>query len=135
MITAPSKEGTESSDLLGYSTLDCLMENYKIKSIYESGTLYYIDETGHAMPTFVFELINKEDYLKNKDLFSILPTGNYLTLSYNNENRNEKMLQLKKFILKNKLNAIHCLELELFTDIFDLNACSWQLQVYIKEYN
>ncbi|MBQ4869222.1 hypothetical protein IHQ11_22385 [Priestia megaterium] len=111
------------------------MENYKIKSIYESGTLYYIDETGHPTPTFVFELINKEDYLKNKDLFSILPTGNYLTLSYTSKDRNEKMVQLKNFILENKLHVIHCLELYLFTDIFDVNAFSCQLQVYIKEYN
>ncbi|MEH7314984.1 hypothetical protein, partial [Priestia megaterium] len=133
--TTPSTEGKESSDLLDYSTLDCLMENYEIKSIYESGTLYYIDETGHPTPTFVFELINKEDYLKNKDLFSILPTGNYLTLSYTNKNRNEKMLQLRNFILGNKLHIIHCLELYLFTDIFDVNAFSCQLQVYIKEYN
>jgi MerR family transcriptional regulator, activator of bmr gene len=135
LMTTPSTEGTESSDLLDYSTLDCLMENYKIKSIYENGTLYYIDETGHPTPTFVFELINKEDYLKSKDLFSILPTGNYLTLSYTSKNRNEKMVQLKNFILENKLHVIHCLELYLFTDIFDVNAFSCQLQVYIKEYN
>ncbi|MFE0506463.1 MerR family transcriptional regulator [Peribacillus butanolivorans] len=135
LITTPSTEGTESSDLLDYSTLDCLMENYKIKRIYESGTLYYMDETGHLIPTFVFELINKEDYLKNKDLFSILPAGNYLTLSYTNKNRNKKMLQIKNFIFENKLHLIHCLEIDLFTDIFDLNACSCQLQVYIKEYN
>ncbi|MED4256025.1 helix-turn-helix domain-containing protein [Priestia megaterium] len=135
LITTPSTKGTESSDLLDYSTLECLMKNYKIKSIYESGTLYYIDETGRPIPTFVFELINKEDYLKNKDLFSIIPAGNYLTLSYTNKSRTEKMLQLKNFILLKKLYVIHCLELDLFTDIFDVNACSWQLQVYIKEYN
>ncbi|MEJ9314898.1 helix-turn-helix domain-containing protein [Priestia megaterium] len=135
LVTTPSTKGVESSDLLDYTTLERLMERYKIKSIYESGTLYHIDETGHPIPTFIFELVDKEDYLKNKDLFSVIPAGNYLTLSYTNKSRTEKILQLKNFILENKLYITHCLELDLFADIFDVNACSWQFQVYIKEYN
>lgn len=122
-----------SEELLDYSSLEKLAKTYAIEEIYKRGILYEADYTGTLKPSSVLLFVKEKDYKVNCDAFSILPAGNYVTISYEKKNENEKMLLLKRYLADNHLYIEHGIELELFYDIFNTSSYACQMQLYVKE--
>ena len=69
----------------------------------EIGIAYSIHSKYRFELKYAFSVLCKYDYTQNEQNIDILPEGNYLTLAYKKNNKEESMEKLKDYIEKNNV--------------------------------
>ncbi len=116
IVTAPCKEVGNFKEFLYYSDVDKIIQERNLETTMEIGIAYSIHSKYRFEPKYAFSVLCKYDYTQNEQNIDILPEGNYLTLAYKKNNKEESMEKLKDYIEKNNVTIKNCIEVELLDE-------------------
>ncbi|MEG0855357.1 MAG: MerR family transcriptional regulator [Terrisporobacter sp.] len=133
IITIPYEEEGSLKEVLYYSNLDKVIKEKKLRMSVERGIIYDFDEGYVIKPKYVFNGIRDKCDLSDTYGIKILPKGNYLTLGYSKEDEDDSFKSIVNYIIDNKLKIRNIIEIELLNDIFNIDAYSCQIQIYIDD--
>lgn len=132
IVTAPCKEVGNFKEFLYYSDVDKIIQERNLETTMEIGIAYSIHSKYRFEPKYAFSVLCKYDYTENEQNIDILPEGNYLTLAYKKNNKEESMEKLKDYIEKNNVTIKNCIEVELLDEFFSTDSYSCQMQLLIE---
>lgn len=132
IVTAPCKEVGNFKEFLYYSDVDKMIQERNLETTMEIGIAYSIHSKYRFEPKYAFSVLCKYDYTENEQNIDILPEGNYLTLAYKKNNKEESMEKLKDYIEKNNVTIKNCIEVELLDEFFSTDSYSCQMQLLIE---
>jgi DNA-binding transcriptional MerR regulator len=133
VIVAPCKEVGSLQELLYYSDLEKIIQNYEGKMSMEMGILYNVNEKWDVEPKYVFNKVQDNVHMEEEQNIKILPGGKYLTLAYSKENEEERRNTMIKYVKENNIEVESFIEVELVNDVFNTESYSCQLQIYIGD--
>lgn len=131
IVVAPCKESGSLKELLYYSNLDKTIIKNNIETNMDKGILYNVKSNGNIEPIYVFSGIKNHKIIKDNESIKVLPEGNYLILSYNKDNEEERTHKIVEYVREHNLTIRSFLELELFDDLFNIETYSCQIQVLV----
>ena len=131
IIVLPCKEAGSLKELIYYSHLDKLISENNIKASVPRGIIYNIKSNGDKEVKYVFNLIEEYKNIKIDENIKLLPRGNYLTIVYNNDNKEHCIKKISDYVRKNNINVKNIIEFDLFNDIFDTKTYSTQIQIFL----
>lgn len=131
IVVAPCKESGSLKELLYYSNLDKVIVENNIETNMDKGIMYNIKSNGEVQPLYVFSGIKNDTSVEENKHIRILPEGNYLVLSYNKENEEERTYKIIDYAQRHNLTIRSFIELELFDDLFNIDTYSCQIQFLV----
>ena len=134
IVVSECKESGSLKELLYYSNLNRIIETYNIDVNMDKGIIYNIKPQGIIEPSYVFSGIIDNSNIHCNDYIKVLPEGNYLILSYNKGNEDERVNKIVEYANTHNLKINSFIEFELFDDLFNTNSYSCQLQVLIDNH-
>ncbi|MBE7150050.1 MerR family DNA-binding transcriptional regulator [Bacillus mycoides] len=133
VIVAPCKEVGSLQELLYYSDLEKIIQDYEEKMSMEMGILYNVNEKWDVEPKYVFNKVQDYVHMEEIQNIKVLPSGNYVTLAYSKENEEERRNTMIKYIKENNIEVESFIEVELVSDIFNTETYSCQIQIFIGD--
>jgi DNA-binding transcriptional MerR regulator len=133
VIVAPCKEVGSLQELLYYSDLEKIAQDYEEKMSMEMGILYNVNEKWDAEPKYVFNKVQDDVHMEEMQNIKVLPSGKYVTLAYSKENEEERRNTMIKYIKENNIEVESFIEVELVNDFFNTETYSCQIQIFIGD--
>ncbi|MES5895610.1 MULTISPECIES: helix-turn-helix domain-containing protein [Bacillus cereus group] len=133
VIVAPCKEVGSLQELLYYSDLEKIVQDYEEKMAMEMGILYNVNEKWDVEPKYVFNKVRDDVHMEEIQNIKVLPGGQYVTLAYSKENEEERRNTMIKYIKENDIEVESFIEVELVSDIFNAESYSCQIQIFIGD--
>ncbi|PGW29547.1 MerR family transcriptional regulator [Bacillus cereus] len=133
VVVAPCKEVGSLQELLYYSDLEKIVQNYEEKMEMEMGILYNVNENWNVEPKYVFNKVRDDVHMEEMQNIKVLPSGKYITLAYSKENEEERRNTMIKYIKENNIEVESFIEVELVSDIFNAETYSCQIQILIGD--
>ncbi|MEK4577034.1 MULTISPECIES: MerR family DNA-binding transcriptional regulator [Bacillus] len=133
VIVAPCKEVGSLQELLYYSDLEKIVQDYEEKMAMEMGILYNVNENWDVEPKYVFNKVRDDVHMEKMQNIKVLPGGKYITLAYSKENEEERRNTIIKYIKENNIEVESFIEVELVSDIFNTETYSCQIQIFIGD--
>lgn len=132
-VVAPCKEVGSLQELLYYSDLEKIVQDYEEKMAMEMGILYNVNEKWDVEPKYVFNKVRDDVHMEKMQNIKVLPGGKYITLAYSKENEEERRNTIIKYIKENNIEVESFIEVELVSDIFNTETYSCQIQIFIGD--
>nr|WP_243707078.1 helix-turn-helix domain-containing protein [Bacillus thuringiensis] len=135
VVVAPCKEVGSLQELLYYSDLEKIVQDYeeKMEMEMEMGILYNVNENWDAEPKYVFNKVRDDVHTEEMQNIKVLPGGKYITLAYSKENEEERRNTMIKYVQENNIEVESFIEVELVSDIFNAETYSCQIQILIED--
>lgn len=133
VIVAPCKEVGSLQELLYYSNLEKVVQDYEEKMSMEMGILYNVNEKWDVEPKYVFNKLKDHVYMEEMQNIKVLPGGQYVTLAYSKENEEERRDTMIKYVKENNIEVESFIEVELVNDFFNTESYSCQIQIFIGD--
>ncbi|EOP06226.1 MerR family transcriptional regulator [Bacillus cereus] len=133
VVVAPCKEVGSLQELLYYSDLEKIVQDYEEKMAMEMGILYNVNENWNVEPKYVFNKIRDDVHMEEMQNIKVLPGGKYITLAYSKENEEERRNTMIKYIKETNIEVESFIEVELVSDIFNTETYSCQIQIFIGD--
>lgn len=133
VIVAPCKEVGSLQELLYYSNLEKIVQDYEEKMSMEMGILYNVNEKWDVEPKYVFNKVKDHVYMEEMQNIKVLPGGQYVTLAYSKENEEERRDTMIKYVKENNIEVESFIEVELVNDFFNTESYSCQIQIFIGD--
>ena len=133
VVVAPCKEVGSLQELLYYSDLEKIVQDYEEKMAMEMGILYNVNENWNVEPKYVFNKIRDDVHMEEMQNIKVLPGGKYITLAYSKENEEERRNTMIKYIKENNIEVESFIEVELVSDVFNAETYSCQIQIFIGD--
>ncbi|EJQ74015.1 MULTISPECIES: MerR family transcriptional regulator [Bacillus] len=133
VVVAPCKEVGSLQELLYYSDLEKIVQDYEEKMAMEMGILYNVNEKWDVEPKYVFNKVRDDVHMEKMQNIKVLPGGKYITLAYSKENEEERRNTIIKYIKENNIEVESFIEVELVSDIFNTETYSCQIQIFIGD--
>ncbi|MGH0596117.1 MerR family transcriptional regulator [Bacillus mycoides] len=133
VIVAPCKEVGSLQELLYYSNLEKIIQDYEDKMSMEMGILYNVNEKWDVEPKYVFNKVRDDVHMEEMQNIKVLPGGKYVTLAYSKENEEERRNTIIKYIKENNIEVASFIEVELVNDFFNTESYSCQIQIFIGD--
>ncbi|MEK4911254.1 MerR family transcriptional regulator [Bacillus sp. FSL E2-8887] len=133
VIVAPCKEVGSLQELLYYSDLEKIIQDYEEKMSMEMGILYNVNEKWDVEPKYVFNKVQDHVHMEEMPNIKVLPGGKYVTLAYSKENEEERRNTTIKYIKENNIEVASFIEVELVNDFFNTESYSCQIQIFIGD--
>ncbi|MDM5426319.1 MerR family transcriptional regulator [Bacillus mycoides] len=133
VIVAPCKEVGSLQELLYYSDLEKIIQDYEEKMSMEMGILYNVNEKWDVEPKYVFNKVQDYVHMEEMQNIKVLPGGKYVTLAYSKENEEERRNTMIKYIKENDIEVESFIEVELVNDFFNTESYSCQIQIFIGD--
>ncbi|PFD71951.1 MerR family transcriptional regulator [Bacillus cereus] len=133
VVVAPCKEVGSLQELLYYSALEKIVQNYEEKMEMEMGILYNVNENWNVEPKYVFNKVRDDVHMEEMQNIKVLPSGKYITLAYSKENEEERRNTMIKYIKENNIEVESFIEVELVSDVFNAETYSCQIQIFIGD--
>ena len=133
VVVAPCKEVGSLQELLYYSDLEKIVQDYEEKMAMEMGILYNVNENWNVEPKYVFNKIRDDVHMEEMQNIKVLPGGKYITLAYSKENEEERRNTMIKYIIETNIEVESFIEVELVSDIFNTETYSCQIQIFIGD--
>ncbi|TXR99261.1 MerR family transcriptional regulator [Bacillus sp. SH7-1] len=133
VVVAPCKEVGSLQELLYYSDLEKIVQNYEEKMEMEMGILYNVNENWNVEPKYVFNKVRDDVHMEEMQNIKVLPSGKYITLAYSKENEEERRNTMIKYIKENNIEVESFIEVELVSDVFNAETYSCQIQIFIGD--
>ncbi|EJR29299.1 MULTISPECIES: MerR family transcriptional regulator [Bacillus] len=133
VIVAPCKEVGSLQELLYYSNLEKIIQEYEDKMSMEMGILYNVNEKWDVEPKYVFNKVQDHVHMEEMPNIKVLPGGKYVTLAYSKENEEERRNTLIKYTKENNIEVESFIEVELVNDFFNTESYSCQIQIFIGD--
>ena len=133
VVVAPCKEVGSLQELLYYSDLEKIVQDYEEKMAMEMGILYNVNENWNVEPKYVFNKIRDDVHMEEMQNIKVLPGGKYITLAYSKENEEERRNTMIKYIKETNIEVESFIEVELVSDIFNAETYSCQIQILIGD--
>ncbi|MEK4931560.1 MerR family transcriptional regulator [Bacillus sp. FSL M7-1345] len=133
VIVAPCKEVGSLQELLYYSNLEKIIQEYEDKMSMEMGILYNVNEKWDVEPKYVFNKVQDHVHVEEMPNIKVLPGGKYITLAYSKENEEERRNTIIKYVKENNIEVESFIEVELVNDFFNTESYSCQIQIFIGD--
>ncbi|EJQ42174.1 hypothetical protein IEE_04337 [Bacillus cereus BAG5X1-1] len=133
VIVAPCKEVGILQELLYYSNLEKIIQEYEDKMSMEMGILYNVNENWDVEPKYVFNKVQDHVHMEEMPNIKVLPGGKYVTLAYSKENEEERRNTMIKYTKENDIEVESFIEVELVNDFFNTESYSCQIQIFIGD--
>ena len=133
VIVAPCKEVGSLQELLYYSNLEKIIQDYEDKMSMEMGILYNVNEKWDVEPKYVFNKVQDHVHMEEMPNIKVLPGGKYVTLAYSKENEEERRNTMIKYTKENNIEVESFIEVELVNDFFNTESYSCQIQIFIGD--
>ncbi|MBJ8007766.1 MULTISPECIES: MerR family DNA-binding transcriptional regulator [Bacillus cereus group] len=133
VIVAPCKEVGSLQELLYYSNLEKIIQEYEDKMSMEMGILYNVNEKWDVEPKYVFNKVQDHVHMEEMPNIKVLPGGKYVTLAYSKENEEERRNTMIKYTKENDIEVESFIEVELVNDFFNTESYSCQIQIFIGD--
>ncbi|MBE7104837.1 MerR family transcriptional regulator [Bacillus cereus] len=133
VVVAPCKEVGSLQELLYYSDLEKIAQDYEEKMSMEMGILYNVNEKWDVEPKYVFNKVQDYVHMEEMQNIKVLPSGKYVTLAYSKENEEERRNTMIKYIKENDIEVESFIEVELVNDFFNTETYSCQIQIFIGD--
>ncbi|EJV55519.1 hypothetical protein BWGOE4_08370 [Bacillus mycoides] len=133
VIVAPCKEVGSLQELLYYSNLEKIIQDYEDKMSMEMGILYNVNEKWDVEPKYVFNKVQDHVHMEEMPNIKVLPGGKYVTLAYSKENEEERRNTMIKYTKENDIEVESFIEVELVNDFFNTESYSCQIQIFIGD--
>ncbi|WP_419180306.1 MerR family transcriptional regulator [Bacillus mobilis] len=133
VVVAPCKEVGSLQELLYYSDLEKIVQDYEEKMEMEMGILYNVNANWDAEPKYVFNKVRDDVHMEEMQNIKVLPSGKYITLAYSKENEEERRNTMIKYIKENNIEVESFIEVELVSDVFNAETYSCQIQIFIGD--
>lgn len=133
VIVAPCKEVGSLQELLYYSNLEKIVQDYEEKMSMEMGILYNVNEKWDVEPKYVFNKVRDDVHMEEMQNIKVLPGGKYITLAYSKENEEERRNTMIKYTKENDIEVESFIEVELINDFFNTETYSCQIQIFIGD--
>jgi DNA-binding transcriptional MerR regulator len=133
VVVAPCKEVGSLQELLYYSDLEKIAQDYEEKMSMEMGILYNVNEKWDVEPKYVFNKVQDYVHMEEMQNIKVLPSGKYITLAYSKENEEERRNTMIKYIKENDIEVESFIEVELVNDFFNTETYSCQIQIFIGD--
>ncbi|WP_396022504.1 helix-turn-helix domain-containing protein [Bacillus cereus group sp. BfR-BA-01379] len=135
VVVAPCKEVGSLQELLYYSDLEKIVQDYeeKMEMEMEMGILYNVNANWDVEPKYVFNKVRDGVHMEDMQNIKVLPGGEYITLAYSKENEEERRNTIMKYIKENNIGVESFIEVELVSDIFNAETYSCQIQILIGD--
>ncbi|WP_306007531.1 helix-turn-helix domain-containing protein [Bacillus sp. MMSF_3353] len=133
VVVAPCKEVGSLQELLYYSDLEKIVQDYEEKMEMEMGILYNVNEDWDVEPKYVFNKVRDDVHMEEMQNIKVLPGGKYITLAYSKENEEERRNTMIKYMKENSIEVESFIEVELVSDIFNAETYSCQIQILIGD--
>ncbi|MGE6347539.1 MerR family transcriptional regulator [Bacillus mycoides] len=133
VIVAPCKEVGSLQELLYYSNLEKIIQEYEDKMSMEMGILYNVNEKWDVEPKYVFNKVQDHVHMEEMPNIKVLPGGKYVTLAYSKENEEERRNTIIKYTKENNIEVESFIEVELVNDFFNTESYSCQIQIFIGD--
>ncbi|MDR4985999.1 MerR family transcriptional regulator [Bacillus cereus] len=133
VIVAPCKEVGSLQELLYYSNLEKIVQDYEEKMSMEMGILYNVNEKWDVEPKYVFNKVQDHVHMEEMQNIKVLPGGKYITLAYSKENEEERRNTMIKYTKENDIEVESFIEVELINDFFNTETYSCQIQIFIGD--
>ncbi|MEJ9253158.1 MerR family transcriptional regulator [Bacillus wiedmannii] len=133
VVVAPCKEVGSLQELLYYSDLEKIVQDYEEKMEMEMGILYNVNANWDVEPKYVFNKVRDDVHMEEMQNIKVLPGGKYITLAYSKENEEEHRNTMIKYMKENSIEVESFIEVELVSDIFNAETYSCQIQILIGD--
>ncbi|WP_448163476.1 MerR family transcriptional regulator [Bacillus mobilis] len=133
VVVAPCKEVGSLQELLYYSDLEKIVQEYDEKMEMEMGILYNVNANWDVEPKYVFNKVRDDVHMEEMQNIKVLPGGKYITLAYSKENEEECRNTIMKYVKENSIEVESFIEVELVSDIFNAETYSCQIQILIGD--
>ncbi|TXR70641.1 MerR family transcriptional regulator [Bacillus sp. AY18-3] len=133
VVVAPCKEVGSLQELLYYSDLEKIVQDYEEKMEMEMGILYNVNANWDVEPKYVFNKVRDDVHMEEMQNIKVLPGGKYITLAYSKENEEERRNTMIKYMKENSIEVESFIEVELVSDIFNAETYSCQIQILIGD--
>ncbi|PEZ84679.1 MerR family transcriptional regulator [Bacillus cereus] len=133
VVVAPCKEVGSLQELLYYSDLEKIVQDYVEKMAMEMGILYNVNEKWDVEPKYVFNKVQDHVHMEEMPNIKVLPGGKYVTLAYSKENEEARRNVIIEYIKENSIEVESFIEVELVSDIFNTETYSCQIQIFIGD--
>lgn len=133
VVVAPCKEVGSLQELLYYSDLEKIVQDYEEKMAMEMGILYNVNEKWDVEPKYVFNKVQDHVHMEEMPNIKVLPGGKYVTLAYSKENEEARRNVIIEYIKENSIEVESFIEVELVSDIFNTETYSCQIQIFIGD--
>ncbi|MGH0594925.1 MerR family transcriptional regulator [Bacillus pretiosus] len=133
VVVAPCKEVGSLQELLYYSDLEKIVQDYEEKMEMEMGILYNVNANWDVEPKYVFNKVRDDVHMEEMQNIKVLPGGKYITLAYSKENEEERRNTMIKYMKENNIEVESFIEVELVSDIFNVETYSCQIQILIGD--
>ncbi|KAA0759167.1 MerR family transcriptional regulator [Bacillus sp. AR2-1] len=133
VVVAPCKEVGSLQELLYYSDLEKIVQDYEEKMEMEMGILYNVNANWDVEPKYVFNKVRDDVHMEEMQNIKVLPSGKYITLAYSKENEEERRNTMIKYMKENSIEVESFIEVELVSDIFNAETYSCQIQILIGD--
>ncbi|HDR4419938.1 TPA: MerR family DNA-binding transcriptional regulator [Bacillus cereus] len=133
VVVAPCKEVGSLQELLYYSDLEKIVQDYEEKMEMEMGILYNVNANWDVEPKYVFNKVRDDVHMEEMQNIKVLPGGKYITLAYSKENEEECRNTIMKYVKENSIEVESFIEVELVSDIFNAETYSCQIQILIGD--
>ncbi|MEG7858295.1 MULTISPECIES: MerR family transcriptional regulator [Bacillus] len=133
VVVAPCKEVGSLQELLYYSDLEKIVQEYEEKMEMEMGILYNVNANWDVEPKYVFNKVRDDVHMEEMQNIKVLPGGKYITLAYSKENEEECRNTIMKYVKENSIEVESFIEVELVSDIFNAETYSCQIQILIGD--
>ncbi|MCU5328235.1 MerR family transcriptional regulator [Bacillus wiedmannii] len=133
VVVAPCKEVGSLQELLYYSDLEKIVQDYEEKMEMEMGILYNVNEDWDVEPKYVFNKVRDDVHMEEMQNIKVLPGGKYITLAYSKENEEERRNTMIKYMKENSIEVESFIEVELVSHIFNAETYSCQIQILIGD--
>ncbi|QUG82805.1 MerR family transcriptional regulator [Bacillus nitratireducens] len=133
VVVAPCKEVGSLQELLYYSDLEKIVQDYEEKMSMEMGILYNVNEKWDVEPKYVFNKVQDHVHMEEMPNIKVLPGGKYVTLAYSKENEEARRNVITEYIKENNIEVESFIEVELVSDIFNTETYSCQIQIFIGD--
>ncbi|EOP58290.1 MerR family transcriptional regulator [Bacillus nitratireducens] len=133
VVVAPCKEVGSLQELLYYSDLEKIVQDYEEKMAMEMGILYNVNEKWDVEPKYVFNKVQDHVHMEEMPNIKVLPGGKYVTLAYSKENEEARRNFIIEYTKENNIEVESFIEVELVSDIFNTETYSCQIQIFIGD--
>ncbi|MES9663948.1 MerR family transcriptional regulator [Bacillus cereus] len=133
VVVAPCKEVGSLQELLYYSDLEKIVQDYEEKMAMEMGILYNVNEKWDVEPKYVFNKVQDHVHMEEMPNIKVLPGGKYVTLAYSKENEEARRNVIIEYTKENNIEVESFIEVELVSDIFNTETYSCQIQIFIGD--
>ncbi|AIY84198.1 merR regulatory family protein [Clostridium baratii str. Sullivan] len=132
IVVAPCKEVGDLKELIYYSDLEKIVKEKSIETSVERGIIYNFNSDGDIEPRYVFYGVQENSNIEINDNIKVLPSGQYLTVSYSKENMDKCKRKISNYIKEKNLKVKSLIELDLVNDLFNTESYNCQIQMLIE---